>query len=117
MPPEHDHLAQSFIFGSRGLGDNSTLRLQPGLDSGTDPVESGDILLLCSDGVWGSLDSEQMATILHERPDPQVAADELVEQAMGHGATDNATALVVQIREQAPPTVEWTDDFDVLRTM
>ncbi len=112
-----DHLAQNFIYGSRGLGDNSKLRLEAGLDSGADPLEPGDVLLLCSDGVWGSLDSDQISRVLYELADPQQAADQLVEQAMGHGATDNLTALVVQVTEQAPPTVEWTDDFDVLKTL
>jgi len=114
---QHDHLVQTFIYGSRGLGDNASLRLEPGLDSGTEPLEANDVILLLSDGVFGVLDSDQMVRILLNHPDPQRAAEVLLDQAMAHGSTDNLTALVVVVPEQAPPTVEWTDDFDVLRTM
>ena len=117
VAPELDHLSQNFIFGSRGLGDNASLRLEPGLDSGTEPLEPGDVLLLCSDGVWDFVDSERIADILQRNAEPQVATDTLVQAAMNAGSNDNLTALVVLVMEQKPPEFSWTDDFDVLRTL
>lgn len=114
---DDDHLVQTFIYGSRGLGDNTALRLEPGLDSGVAPLESEDVLLLCTDGVWGSLDADHIARVLAAQADPQLAADELVRDAIARGTTDNLTALVVAVGPQEPPVVEWTDDFDILRTI
>ncbi len=117
VPDGADHLAQSFIYGSRGMGDNSHLRLEPGLDSGTIALQPHDVLLLCTDGVWGALAPERIADLLHEHPEPQDAAHHLVQAALEAGATDNLTALVVRMVEDAPPHVEWTDNFDALRTL
>lgn len=114
---DEDHLAQSFIYGSRGLGDNSTLRLELGLDTGTIPFEAGDVFLLTTDGVHGVLEADQIERLLARIVDPQGCADALVENAMAAGSTDNLTAIVLQVTERAPPTVEWTDDFDVLKTL
>ena len=116
VPDIGNHLAQNFIYGSRGLGDNSTLRIEAGLDTGTLPLEPGDVLLLCTDGLWAFTDSLDLARVLAAQPDASKAAQELVDIAMSRGATDNITALVVAVDEQAPPTVQWTDDFDSLST-
>lgn len=54
----------------------------------------GDIWLLCSDGVSGSLEERAMAAILLDSHDP---ARELVDQAIQQGSRDNCTAVVVKI--------------------
>ena len=79
-------------------------------------LEPGDVLLLCSDGLWGYVDPERLTDALLTNPNPQGAAAKLVDEAMVLGSIDNITALVVAVDEQAPPKVEWTDDFDALET-
>lgn len=59
------------------------------------PVESGDRILICSDGVSGELDDEVIARILHEEPRPQDAATRLVHEGILRGGRDNLTAVVV----------------------
>ena len=59
-------------------------------------LQSGDILLLCSDGLHGVLDDEALKTILEEQPDVERAARELVDSAIDRGSRDNVTALVVR---------------------
>jgi len=117
VPDEGNHLAQNFIYGSRGLGDNANIRLEPGIDSGTLPLEAGDRLLLCSDGLWAHVDAYTISTLMWEKPDPQASAFALTKTALDQGATDNITAIVIHVDEQAPPKVQWTDDFDVLTTV
>ncbi len=107
-----DHLVQNFIYGSRGLGDNTALRLELGIDTGTLPLTPGDVLLLCSDGLTGVADSESIEALLHAHPDPQEAAEALCRHAMQCGATDNITVLVAKVVDEAPPKVPWTDDFE-----
>lgn len=93
----HGHaLAQSFIFGSRGLGDDAAVRLDSGRDAGTEPLRPGDVLLLCTDGLWGTLDDAEIAHVLAGHPDPHAAALAGAERAIANGATDNVTALVLR---------------------
>lgn len=62
-----------------------TLRLQP-----------GDWIMVCSDGIWGSVDEEQIGGVLMEALDGGAAAQALVQQALNAGAPDNATAVVAR---------------------
>ena len=59
-------------------------------------LESGDTLLLCSDGLHGVLDPDALLQILQAEPDVDAAARALVDAALENGARDNVTALVVR---------------------
>jgi protein phosphatase len=56
----------------------------------------GDVLLLCSDGVHGSVSDEQLETLLASRKAVDAVAESVVREALAHGATDNVTAIVVR---------------------
>jgi protein phosphatase len=53
-------------------------------------------LLLCCDGLWGSIGDEQLAEALRTATTPQEACDRLVEAANVAGGKDNITAVVVE---------------------
>jgi protein phosphatase len=93
--PEWDTLAQSFLFGSRGLGDNSAIRLDRGLDFGRERLDDGDRLVLLSDGVWEAFDDGDLADRVLEAATPQGLVDGLVAEAVARGARDNVTAVTV----------------------
>jgi len=59
------------------------------------PAESGDRMLICSDGLTGELSSERIVRVLREEAHPQAAATRLVHEAILHGGRDNITAVVV----------------------
>ncbi len=111
--PEGETLAQNFIYGSRGMGDNTGLRLEPGLDSGLEPLARGDRLLICSDGLWGSVDDASIADVLRNTPDPQAASVALMERAVARGSLDNITVLVVRVDHAEQNSLpEWDDEDD-----
>lgn len=58
-------------------------------------AQLGDKILLCSDGLHGELDSEQIETVLSESSCPQQAVEHLIEQANEHGGSDNITVVVI----------------------
>ena len=63
------------------------------VDAASFPVETGDIFLLCTDGLTNMIDDEQIAEILtSENP-----ADELISVALDNGGFDNVSAIVVEI--------------------
>lgn len=57
------------------------------------PVES---FLICSDGLTGELDDDEIARVLREHPDASTAARGLVQAAVDAGGRDNITVVVVR---------------------
>ncbi|WNB85960.1 protein phosphatase 2C domain-containing protein [Cellulomonas sp. ATA003] len=61
------------------------------------PAGSADRLLLCSDGLTQELDDDAIRYLLMDQPDPQAAAQILVQAAVEAGGRDNVTAVVVDL--------------------
>lgn len=59
-------------------------------------LEDGDILLLCSDGVWDLVSTEEIAQIFANSSFLQSALDATINQVLQKGASDNATLLALQ---------------------
>ncbi len=60
-------------------------------------VETGDRLLLCSDGLTTMLEDDEILRILSTNRDPQFCADALVSEAVDAGGFDNITVIVVDV--------------------
>ena len=67
------------------------------------PANTGDRMLLCSDGLTGELGDPAIAVILADNPSPQDAADRLVHAAVEHGGRDNVTVVIVDAISVADP--------------
>ena len=61
------------------------------------PVTTAERLLLCTDGVSGLIDDQQIGAILTGTSDPRDAAAQVVAAALDAGGDDNATAVVVDV--------------------
>lgn len=59
-------------------------------------LQKGDILLLCTDGLWGTVNNEQLRSVLNELP-PKKACKELVQLGIDNGAPDNITLQILKI--------------------
>ncbi|MEO6061938.1 MAG: protein phosphatase 2C domain-containing protein [Thermoflexales bacterium] len=55
----------------------------------------GDTVLVCTDGLHGVVSDDQMRAILKRNPQPQRAAEVLVETGLANKTTDNTTAAVL----------------------
>jgi PPM family protein phosphatase len=73
------------------------------VDTAILPVEAGDRILLCSDGLSDMVPEGGISLILAESPDdPEKAARGLLSAALEAGGNDNITVVVVDVREQPP---------------
>jgi protein phosphatase len=59
-----------------------------------------DVFLLCSDGVHGAINDDDLAFLLGLPDKADVLAKTIVEQALKNNSDDNCTAVVVKIEEK-----------------
>ncbi len=66
--------------------------------AGPIPLQHGDLILLCTDGISGSLEDSQIEDMLGANlEDPKAAAVALTQSANAAGGHDNATAFIIRI--------------------
>ena len=71
------------------------------VDTAVLPVEAGDRILLCSDGLSDMVPEGQISEILADSSgDPEAAARRLLSAALDAGGTDNVTVVVVDLKQQ-----------------
>jgi PPM family protein phosphatase len=71
------------------------------VDTAILPIEAGDRILLCSDGLSDMVSEAGISEILADFPDdPERAANGLLSAALDAGGNDNITIVVVDVKEQ-----------------
>lgn len=60
-------------------------------------LKEGELVLLCSDGLWDMLSDDEIRTIAMEEDSIKNACNELVQQANAAGGEDNITVVLVKI--------------------
>jgi serine/threonine protein phosphatase PrpC len=61
-------------------------------------LQKGDLILLCTDGLWGELKDDLLQQLLKmHRGKPDKAADKLVNAANMNGGPDNITVVVIEV--------------------
>jgi protein phosphatase len=64
---------------------------------------AGDKIVLCSDGLWGSIEDEEIGKITRSCADPFEASRQLVDLALAQGSDDNVSVIVLNIRQTDGP--------------
>ncbi|QQP93150.1 bifunctional protein-serine/threonine kinase/phosphatase (plasmid) [Skermanella sp. TT6] len=82
----------------RAIGIEPSVRL----DYSAETLKPHDRLLLCSDGVHGTLGDRRIRDLLIRGLAPEEAAREIVASAFQAGSTDNITALVIDVISLPP---------------
>jgi len=78
---------------TRSVGGNLMVRI----DIRSERLEQDDTFLLCSDGLWSNVTSSEVAEALNLQPAD--ACKQLVDLALERGGDDNATAMVIRVRD------------------
>jgi serine/threonine protein phosphatase PrpC len=77
----------------RALGAEATVKI----DLSETSLGEGDIVLLCSDGLHGSVKHARIEEIVRESLDPGRIGEELLREAKENGAPDNVTVAVMAV--------------------
>jgi protein phosphatase len=84
---------------TRSLGSSLVVRV----DRAIHPLQAGDRLLLCSDGLTNYVGDAELQQALATQADVQAACEWLVALANQRGGADNITAVVVHFSPEAAP--------------
>ncbi|MEK0178403.1 PP2C family protein-serine/threonine phosphatase [Microcoleus anatoxicus] len=94
--PDRNVLTKS-IGSKRRLSDGYVQQLSRSDQNLSLALENGDILLLCSDGVWDLVSNAEIAQFFTHNKTLQTAVDEVINCVLQRGASDNATLLALQL--------------------
>jgi serine/threonine protein phosphatase PrpC len=75
--------------------------------TGPIPLQQGDKLLLCSDGLWGSLEDRDIVRELSDKPVADAVPD-LVEAALRNGGEHSDNVTVIALEWETPDAFEST---------
>jgi PPM family protein phosphatase len=85
---------------TRALGAEEEVKV----DTAVLPIEPGDRLVLCSDGLSDMISEANILNLLASSlEDPKKAARALIRAALDAGGLDNVTVIVVDVREEEDP--------------
>jgi protein phosphatase len=94
QPEEAERHPQRSII-TRTLGVDSEVQV----DTMSVPVQNGDRILICSDGLTSMIYADDISEVLSTEDDPQAAVERLVDLANDAGGEDNVTAVVIDFHE------------------
>ncbi len=101
IPPERvrTHYQRSIITKSIGFD----LFVQPDIESKI--IVPGDVLLLCTDGVWSVVEDEDFARLNREAMQTADLAQSIIDLSLARESDDNVSVVVVKIKS-IPATTE-----------
>jgi PPM family protein phosphatase len=69
-------------------------------------LKRGDRVILCSDGLTGKVEAEEVGQLLERWPEPRDGCEQLIALARERGGEDNITAIVIRFDGEALPLPE-----------
>lgn len=66
-------------------------------------LKMDDVIILCSDGLWGEVGDRAILDVLQTVKNPLTAIETLVNMANETGGPDNITAIVIQVSDTEAP--------------
>jgi len=92
----HDHPHRHILYRCLGLKPSLEVEIYPSL-----VVQPGDVLILCSDGLWDMVyPAQHLATYLLADASPLSICRRLVDAANEAGGEDNISVVVVRVEER-----------------
>lgn len=77
----------------RSVGTDPTVEI----DTRSEQIDAGDVILLCSDGLFGFVRDEEIARIAIEEHAPDRACTTLIALANSRGGSDNISVVIIRV--------------------
>ena len=77
----------------RSVGTDPTVEI----DTRSEQIDAGDVILLCSDGLFGFVRDEEIARIAIEEHAPDRACTTLIALANNRGGSDNISVVIIRV--------------------
>lgn len=90
---QRNELPKNVITRALGMQDHVIV------DLGQFDVQRGDVFLLCSDGLSGMVEDEELCSITSSTEDLGEACRKLINAANEHGGEDNITVVLVRVED------------------
>ena len=87
----YSHPHRNLIYNALGT------RPEANPDITTQRLQAGDILVLCSDGLWEMVRDDEIRTLAETLADPTEAVQSLIDLANANGGVDNISVVVVRV--------------------
>lgn len=97
---QRNELPKNVITRALGMQDHVVVDLQ------TDRPRSGDVYLLCSDGLSGMISDDDILAIVEAEVEPSDVCRLLIEKANANGGEDNITAVVLRVVDEGAAGTE-----------
>lgn len=96
LQPDAEQQHPYFGVLTRALGVGPDIEI----DCSTLSLETGDRVMLCSDGLFREVPENEMIKLFASRQGLRSLADRLVEMALDNGGRDNVSVVIAEIAEQ-----------------
>jgi protein phosphatase len=90
------HPRRNVLYQALGQGSDVDIHIS------SEKLQDGDVVILCSDGLWGEVTGPEIKDVLQKAASPLAAAKQLIDSANASGGADNITAIIIQVSSQAP---------------
>jgi protein phosphatase len=87
----YSHPHRNLIYNALGT------RTEANADIAMQRLQTGDVLILCSDGLWEMVRDEDIKGVVEKIEEPEVAASTLVDMANSNGGVDNISVVIVRV--------------------
>jgi protein phosphatase len=90
------HPRRNVLYQALGQGSDVDIHIS------SEKLQVDDIVILCSDGLWGEVTEPEIKDVLQDAPSPVAAAKQLIDIANASGGPDNITAIIIQVSNEGP---------------
>lgn len=90
------HPRRNVLYQALGQGSDVDIHIS------SEALQDGDVVILCSDGLWGEVAEPEIKEVLQKAASPLAAAKQLIDSANASGGADNITAIIIQVSSEAP---------------
>lgn len=97
-----NHPRRNVLYQALGQGGDLEIHIV------TEKIQLGDVVILCSDGLWGEIGDQAITDILSTVSNPFLATQQLIDLANRSGGPDNITAIIIQVSDQEPPVAGYS---------